>query len=60
VPGAGADENAALQAATGVRAAPVVPDLATTGALFSLLAFGSLALLFATRLHRLKVMKVRV
>lgn len=60
VPGAGPDENAALQAATGVRAAPVVPDLATTGALFSLLAFGSLALLFATRLHRLKVMKVRV
>ncbi|MEW6471272.1 MAG: hypothetical protein AB1679_03290 [Actinomycetota bacterium] len=50
-----------LRAATGRRAAPapVVPDLATTGALFSLLAFGGLGLLVATRLHRFKVMKVR-
>lgn len=49
----------ALQAATGVRAAPVVPDLATTGALFSLLAFGGLGLLLATRLHRFRVLKAR-
>jgi hypothetical protein len=50
-----------LRTATGVRGAPapVVPDLATTGALFSLLAFGGLGLVFATRLHRLRVMKVR-
>jgi len=46
-------------AAAGVRPALVVPDLATTGALFSLLAMGGLGLLLATRLHRLKVMKVR-
>lgn len=56
-----ADREAALRTATGLRAAPapVVPDLATTGALFSLLAFGGLGLLFATRLHRFRVMKVR-
>jgi hypothetical protein len=50
-----------LRTATGLRAAPapVVPDLATTGALFSLLAFGGLGLLFATRLHRVRVMRVR-
>ena len=50
-----------LRTATGLRAAPapVVPDLATTGALFSLLAFGGLGLLFATRLHRLRVLRVR-
>jgi hypothetical protein len=50
-----------LRTSRGLRAgpAPVVPDLATTGALFSLLAFGGLTLLFATRLHRFKVMKVR-
>jgi hypothetical protein len=50
---------AVLRTVTGVRPAPVVPDLATTGALFSLLAIGSVALLLATRLHRLKVLKVR-
>jgi hypothetical protein len=38
---------------------PVVPDLATTGALFSLLAGGSLALVVATRLHRLRIKKAR-
>lgn len=56
-----ATPEAPLRTATGLRAAPapVAPDLATTGALFSLLAFGGLGLLFATRLHRLRVMKVR-
>jgi len=38
--------------AAGLRPAPVRPDLATTGALFSLLAFGAVGLLLATRLHR--------
>ena len=42
----------------GVRR-PVVPDLATTGALFSLLAGGSLALVLATRLHRFGSRKAR-
>ncbi len=45
--------------AAGLRPAPVVPDLATTGALFSLLALGATALFLATRLHRYKVTKVR-
>jgi hypothetical protein len=54
-----APPEATLRPATGVRATPVVPDLATTGALFSLLAFGGLGLLFATRLHRFRVIKVR-
>ena len=53
--------EAQLRTAIGLRAgpAPAVPDLATTGALCSLLAFGGLGLLFATRLHRFRVMKVR-
>ena len=46
-------------AARGLPPAPVLPDLATTGALFSVLGLGCLALLLATRLHRLKVVKVR-
>jgi hypothetical protein len=54
-----APHEATLRTVTGARAQPVVPDLATTGALFSLLAFGGLGLLFATRLHRFKVLKVR-
>jgi hypothetical protein len=59
VAAAAAAPAATLQTATGLRPAPAAPDLATTGALFSLLAIGSLALLLATRLHRFKVMKVR-
>lgn len=57
-----AGHEAALRTTTGLRTAPapVLPDLATTGALFSLLAFGGLGLLLATRLHRLKVMKARL
>jgi hypothetical protein len=60
-PEATGGREAELRTATGLRAAPapVVPDLATTGALFSLLAFGGLGLLLATRLHRFRVMKVR-
>lgn len=38
---------------------PAGPDLATTGALFSLLAGGALALVAATRLHRLGFRKAR-
>jgi hypothetical protein len=45
--------------AAGLRPRPVVPDLATTGALFSLLALGATALFLATRLHRFNVTKVR-
>lgn len=58
LPGSGGSLAVGAATAAGVSR-PVVPDLATTGALFSLLAGGSLALVVATRLHRFSARKAR-